>query len=144
MGHAKSMNLLGRYLEEGRFCPAERVAAHEWYRRSAEAGDFRGPFSHAAVLADQGQIGLARRWLERALEGGNLKFLRVSRQALQAASEPAIRAMALAYHERAAELGDESDRAAGVSGVRLSLREHDPRGSRLAGDSVSAGDRRGR
>ncbi|QXI29411.1 tetratricopeptide repeat protein [Pseudomonas vanderleydeniana] len=112
MGHAKSMNLLGRYLEDGRFCPADLTAAHEWYRRSAEAGDFRGQFSHAAVLADQGQVESALQWLERALEGGNLKFLRVSRQALKAASDPAIRGMALAYHQRAAAIGDEHDLAA--------------------------------
>ncbi|WP_419789960.1 tetratricopeptide repeat protein, partial [Pseudomonas bubulae] len=33
-GHAKSMNLLGRYLEEGQFCPRDLEAAQQWYRRS--------------------------------------------------------------------------------------------------------------
>jgi TPR repeat protein len=54
LGHAKSMNLLGRYLEEGQHCPADSAAAVEWYRRSAEGGDFRGQFSYASVLADDG------------------------------------------------------------------------------------------
>lgn len=67
LGHAKSMNLLGRYLEEGQVCPPDPLAAREWYRRSAEAGDFRGQFSFAAVLADEGglmrrSIGLRKLW----------------------------------------------------------------------------------
>jgi TPR repeat protein len=73
-GHAKSMNLVGRYLEEGRCCPKDLDAAVQWYRRSAEAGDFRGQFSYAAVLADSGQIEAALAWLRKALAGGNLKF----------------------------------------------------------------------
>ncbi|KIH81421.1 tetratricopeptide repeat protein [Pseudomonas batumici] len=112
LGHAKSMNLLGRYLEDGRFCPADLVAACEWYRLSAEGGDFRGQFSYAAVLADLGQIDQARGWLRQSLAGGNLKFLRVGRQALLAAPHPEIRALALDYHQRAALLGDETDQAA--------------------------------
>lgn len=109
MGHAKSMNMLGRYLEEGVCCERDLSAAHDWYRRSAEGGDFRGQFSHAAVLADNGQIDQAVMWLETALRIGNLNFLRVSRKTLLEATHPAIRAMALDYHQRAAELGDGSD-----------------------------------
>ncbi|AZD27632.1 tetratricopeptide repeat protein [Pseudomonas chlororaphis] len=112
MGHAKSMNLLGRYLEEGRHCPRDVAAACDWYRRSAEGGDFRGQFSHAAVLADAGRIDEALAWLGKALEGGNLNFLRVARGALLQAAHPQIRGLALVYHQRAAELGDETDREA--------------------------------
>jgi TPR repeat protein len=111
MGHAKSMNLLGRYLEDGRFCEADLPAAYDWYRRSAEGGDFRGQFSHAAVLAHQGKLEQSLDWLRIALAGGNLNFLRVSRQVLLAAEHPQIRALARDYHVRAAELGDESDAA---------------------------------
>ena len=109
MGHAKSMNLLGRYLEEGLCCECDLTAAHDWYRRSAEGGDFRGQFSHAAVLADQQRIDEALVWLKKALQNGNLNFLRVSRQALLAAKHPDIRAMALDYHQKAARLGNASD-----------------------------------
>jgi TPR repeat protein len=112
LGHAKSMNLLGRYLEEGRFCPQDIPSACDWYRRSAEQGDFRGQFSHAAVLADQGHLEQALSWLRIALENGNLNFLRVSRLALLSSSSPQIRALALDYHQRAAELGDDNDKAA--------------------------------
>ncbi|MNE36201.1 Beta-lactamase HcpA precursor [compost metagenome] len=104
LGHAKSMNLLGRYLEEGRVCPKDLKAAHDWYRRSAEGGDFRGQFSFAAVLADQGSIDEALQWLRRALTGGNLNFLRVASKALLNATDPQIRALAPAYAQRSAEL----------------------------------------
>jgi hypothetical protein len=111
MGHAKSMNLLGRFLEDGYFCQVDLPGAYEWYRRSAEAGDFRGQFSYAAVLADQGLVELAIGWLKTALAGGNLNFLRVARKQLLLSAQPDIRSLALAYHQRAAELGTDSDRA---------------------------------
>lgn len=111
LGHAKSMNMLGRYLEEGVCCDRDLPTAHDWYRRSAEGGDFRGQFSHAAVLADQGQIEQAIEWLQTALRIGNLNFLRVSRKTLLDARHPDIRALAPDYHQRAAELGDSLDQA---------------------------------
>jgi TPR repeat protein len=103
-GHAKSMNLLGRYLEEGRVCAADAAGAVDWYRRSALGGDFRGQFSYAAVLADEGRIDEALGWLRKALAGGNLNFLRVASKTLLDANEPRIRALASAYAERHAEL----------------------------------------
>lgn len=104
LGHAKSMNLLGRYLEDGRFCEADPIAAYDWYRRSALSGDFRGQFSHAAVLADAGQVDEALIWLQKALEGGNRKFLQVSTESLRTAHHPQIRAMAESYQLRLADL----------------------------------------
>jgi len=103
-GHAKSMNLLGRYLEEGRHCPQDLPTARDWYRRSAEGGDFRGQFSHAAVLADEGRIDDALGWLRKALDAGNVNFLRVASMSLLNAQHPQIRAMADAYKLRLAEL----------------------------------------
>lgn len=112
MGHAKSMNLLGRYLEDGVFCQQDLAAAYDWYRLSAEGGDFRGQFSHAAVLADQGRIDEAAAWLRLALQNGNLNFLRFSREALVLSDRAELRALAVDFHQRAMELGDDSDRAA--------------------------------
>ncbi|PTT27664.1 tetratricopeptide repeat protein [Pseudomonas sp. HMWF021] len=103
-GHAKSMNLLGRYLEEGRVCPRDLTAAHDWYRRSAEGGDFRGQFSHAAVLADEGRVDEAVVWLEKALAGGNQNFLRVASQTLFSVADCRIQGMASRYQLRADEL----------------------------------------
>ncbi|WP_051414783.1 tetratricopeptide repeat protein [Pseudomonas sp. QTF5] len=107
LGHAKSMNLLGRYLEEGRVCPADPQAARDWYRRSAVGGDFRGQFSYAAVLADEGNIDEALVWLRKALDGGNLNFLRVASKALLNAVNPRIREFAGLYHQRFVQLNDE-------------------------------------
>ncbi|CAB1400760.1 FOG: TPR repeat, SEL1 subfamily [Pseudomonas fluorescens] len=104
LGHAKSMNLLGRYLEEGQVCPADLTAARDWYRRSAEGGDFRGQFSYAAVLAGEGRIDEALAWLEKALVGGNLNFLRVASQTLADAADPRVQAMAARYSARYTEL----------------------------------------
>lgn len=104
LGHAKSMNLLGRYLEEGRYCPADPVAARDWYRRSAEGGDFRGQFSYAAILADEGRVDDALGWLRKALAGGNVSFLRVGSESLQRARHPEIRAMAHVFRQRLSEL----------------------------------------
>jgi len=110
LGHAKSMNLVGRFYEEGLVVPRDAEAAHRWYQRSAEAGDFRGQFSHATVLAEAGNLEAALPWLQRALQGGNLNFLRVAREQLVRSRQEALRQMAFAYCQRAAELGEESDR----------------------------------
>lgn len=104
LGHAKSMNLLGRYLEEGRHCPQDCLAARDWYRRAAEGGDFRGQFSHAAMLADDGRIDDALVWLRKALAGGNANFLRVAGESLINAPHLRIRAMADAYQRRLSQL----------------------------------------
>ncbi|MBM7059781.1 sel1 repeat family protein [Pseudomonas sp. UL073] len=112
LGHAKAMNLVGRYYEEGLAVERDARVAVDWYRRSAEAGDFRGQFSYASVLAQQGQVAEAVTWLEQALAGGNLNFLRVCRSGLLAAPQAEIRALAPAYYARAAELGDDTDRLA--------------------------------
>ena len=108
-GHAKSMNLVGRCYEEGLGVAANPTTALLWYQRSAQGGDFRGQFSYAGMLAAQGQIAEAESWLQRALQSGNLNFLRVARGTLQQAPDERLRNLALAYHQRAAELGDDSD-----------------------------------
>ncbi|WP_048302850.1 tetratricopeptide repeat protein, partial [Pseudomonas aeruginosa] len=82
-GHAKSMNLVGRYHEEGLVVARDLAQAAHWYRRSAEGGDFRGQFSHAAMLSASGRHAEAETWLRRALEGGNLNFLRSARHGLE-------------------------------------------------------------
>ncbi|QAY89919.1 tetratricopeptide repeat protein [Pseudomonas sp. ACM7] len=104
LGHAKSMNLLGRYLEDGKVCLADPLAARQWYQRSAEGGDFRGQFSYAAVLADEGRVYEALGWLRKALVGGNVNFLRVSSESLLDAHHPQIREMADAYRQRLSQL----------------------------------------
>ncbi|WP_226507382.1 tetratricopeptide repeat protein [Pseudomonas sp. MWU16-30317] len=105
LGHAKSMNLYGRYLEQGLACKANPAEAFDWYERSAEAGDFRGQFSHASVLASKGQVDLALAWFEEALRIGNANFLRVSGPQLESAGDPRIKVLAVRYQARLLELG---------------------------------------
>src|SRR5690606_18344818 len=67
LGHAKSMNYVGRYLEEGVVGAADPEAAVDWYYRSAQRGDFRGQASYAGILAARGEIDQAVDLLARAL-----------------------------------------------------------------------------
>lgn len=100
-GHAKSMNLVGRYLEEGRAgLPVDETTAYLWYQRSAEAGDFRGQFSLACVLLNHGRWDEARFWLLQALQQGHLKFLRKATDELIAAALPALQDITEAYIQR--------------------------------------------
>ena len=112
LGHAKSMNLLGRYLEEGRHCPQDLAQAYAWYKRSALGGDFRGQFSHASILLEQGDAEGALPWFQSALDSGNLNFLRVGREALRHALDVRVIKIGDAYQQRIDTLqGDTSDRA---------------------------------
>ena len=111
-GHAKSMNLLGRCYEEAVGVEQDTQAALLWYQRSAQGGDFRGQYSLATVLLNQGQIDAALPWLQAALAGGNLNFLRATRAALRSVQHPSVQAIAQAFYEKAAQLGDHTDRDA--------------------------------
>ena len=102
LGHAKSMNLTGRCLEGG--CGVPGCHRGTRYARSAEAGDFRGQFSHAAVLLAQGQWEQARGWLERALRLGHLRFIETALASLRAAALPQIADIVEAYARRRDEL----------------------------------------
>lgn len=74
--HAKAMNMVGRYREEG-WESAPRVrSAKEWYRRAAEGGDFRGQFNYGRLLFVAGQQQQALHWIATAIEGGIPIFCR--------------------------------------------------------------------
>src|SRR5690606_38801213 len=49
------LHLVGDY-EDGTGVAADPAEAFVWYQRSAEAGDFRGQYSLAAVLAGLGRV----------------------------------------------------------------------------------------
>ena len=100
LGHAKSMNLLGRYLEQGQYCERNIGDAYRWYERSANGGDFRGQFSYASIMLEQGEVETALHWFQRALEGGNVNFLRVSRETLRHAANEHVRAMGERYQQQ--------------------------------------------
>jgi TPR repeat protein len=66
MGHARAMHFLGQFHENGWETPASLETAIDWYKRSADAGDFRGQCSYASVLYDAGDIDRARDLLQSA------------------------------------------------------------------------------
>lgn len=96
-GHAKSMNLLGRFHHEGVVVPKDIQLARQWYQRSAEAGDFRGQYNHAAELAEDGDEVQACLWLERALATATPGFLQAAYPVLLGSAFSGIREMGLHY-----------------------------------------------
>jgi uncharacterized protein len=94
LGHAKSINFLGTFHEEGRIVPRDMGKAGDCYRLSAEGGDFRGQFNHGRLLAEAGHMAEAIAWIRRAAEAAPPAF-RTRMQAYCAeAPVPALNALA--------------------------------------------------
>ncbi|AQS88616.1 hypothetical protein AA101099_0230 [Neoasaia chiangmaiensis NBRC 101099] len=74
-GHAKSMNLVARFTEEGWETARDPIAARDWYRRSAEGGDYRGQHNYATALLEQGDKEAALRWWRRAADNATSDIL---------------------------------------------------------------------
>ena len=64
------MNLVGRCSEEGWGTQRDPAAAADWYRRSAEAGYFRGQYNWGSLLLHAGRRDEAKVWLDRASMSG--------------------------------------------------------------------------
>jgi hypothetical protein len=101
-GHAKSINMVGRFIEEGWEMSANPVAAIDWYRRAAEAGDFRAQYNLASVLALNGDIAEAEAWLRRAIEGATTEFLMLMAKRLASSGESRLRRLGAMAAARAA------------------------------------------
>jgi len=121
-GHAKSMNLVGRFLEEG----WGGVAAEAWYRRAAEGGDFRGQFNHGSVLARRGEVAEAVLWFRKAMGTGTIGFLRSMAAHLQRQPHAGLRALAIEVLARCRESGEAQDFFA----YGRAIFEQDPAGGR--------------
>lgn len=122
-GHAKSMNLVGRFLEEGwGGAAADPAAAEDWYRRAAEGGDFRGQFNHGSVLARRGETEEALGWFRRAAATGTLGFLRSMAADLARQPQPELRALAIEVLARCRASGEAED----LFAYGQAMREQDP------------------
>ena len=66
-GSSEGFYLMGRCHEQGWGVPRDSAQARGCYRRAAEAGDFRGAFHYAGLLAADGCVTGALHWFERAL-----------------------------------------------------------------------------
>lgn len=122
-GHVKSLNLVGRFYEEGwGGVAADPAGAEDWYRRAAEGGDFRGQFNHGSVLARRGAVQEAAIWFRRAAATGTLGFLRSMAAHLERQPDAELRAIGLEVLARCAQSGEASDLFAYGS----ALAEQDP------------------
>lgn len=75
LGHAKSMNMVGSFYEDGWVVEQDLEQAACYYRQAAEGGDFRGQFNTARLLLAQGRTAEADYWLKRVPESATPTFL---------------------------------------------------------------------
>lgn len=75
LNHAKSINILGGFYEDGWGVQKDLVRAKQHYLRAAEGGDFRGQFNHARMLVLEGDITSAVEWLHKVPETATPAFL---------------------------------------------------------------------
>jgi TPR repeat protein len=107
--HAKSINLVARFLEEGWIGPPDLPGAAAWYRRAAEGGDFRGQYNLASLLVQSGRVAEAVPWFERAGAAGSRDFQRLAADQLLAQQDQALRAVGLAIAARCCQGGTGAD-----------------------------------
>ena len=93
-GHAKSLTVLGRFLEEGWEGPPDPAAAHALYARAAAAGDFRAQFNMGTLAATAGREAEALDWFRRAAATGSPGFLQSMAERLAQRPEPALQDLA--------------------------------------------------
>lgn len=103
--HAKSMNLYARFLEEGWVVPQDRAAALDWYRKSAEGGDYRGQHNHATALVDAGKIDEALGWWRQAVVDATSDILLAMDQKLTALGPKGDAELLERVRERLTEMG---------------------------------------
>jgi TPR repeat protein len=94
MGHAKSINFVGAFHEEGRVTARDRGKAALCYARAAEGGDYRGQFNHARLLAEAGRLDEAVAWIGRAAETAPPAFAQRMKAWCEAAPVPVLNEMA--------------------------------------------------
>ena len=75
LGHAKSINIIGGFYEDGWEVAQDFAIAREHYERAAEAGDFRGRFNLGRVLASEGDVAGGLAQFERAAVGATPAFV---------------------------------------------------------------------
>ncbi len=91
LGHAKSLNIVGGFHEDGWEVAPDPARAAQYYRRAAEGGDFRGRFNYARVLALSGHEAQAQAWIRLVPQGANRPFLDKMLDFLRHAPQAALR-----------------------------------------------------
>jgi TPR repeat protein len=114
-GHAKAMNMIGRFCEEGWVVPRNMQAALHWYRCAAEGGDFRGQYNLGSLLLGLGRASEAIVWLEKAVRHGTQDFVSAVSAEMLNSNHRGVRALgALAAARRAAPTISSTDRCTSV------------------------------
>lgn len=75
LGHAKSMNLLGGFYEDGWVIKRDLMQARTLYRNAALGGDFRGQFNYARLLLAAGDWLGALHWFRQVPLSATPAFL---------------------------------------------------------------------
>lgn len=89
--HVKSFYRIGLFHEHGWGRPHDRNKALYWYRRSAQAGDFRGQYRYARMLLDDGKRDEALSWIDRCIGTAPAGFCREIAPELLAHPDPDLR-----------------------------------------------------
>lgn len=97
LGHAKSINMIGSFYEDGWVVDRDPEQATDHYRRAAEGGDFRGMFNYARMLIEASRMEPAADWLRRLPEYATPAFLARTRQWLEAHPTAILREIASEY-----------------------------------------------
>ncbi|MCA1325028.1 tetratricopeptide repeat protein [Herbaspirillum sp. alder98] len=93
-GHAKSINVLGRFHEEGWEGEADLERAFALYGCAARGGDFRGQFNYARMLLERGAMAQALIWLRLIPATATPAFMHNLRGWLLNSSHAAVKALA--------------------------------------------------
>lgn len=100
-GNPKSMNLIGRCLEEGWRGRVDPAAARRWYLRAARRGCFRGQYHTARFLLGDGDIDGAATWLEKSIRSAPADFCSDIAGLLEGHANPRIRDLVRLAREKA-------------------------------------------
>ncbi|WP_296223681.1 tetratricopeptide repeat protein [Ralstonia sp. UBA689] len=93
-GHAKSINVVGGFYEDGWEVEADLATALRCYLRAAEGGDFRGRFNAARLLALAGRSDEARTWMQAVPGAATPAFVARAHDFLAGHPDARLRALA--------------------------------------------------
>ncbi|HEY9137317.1 MAG TPA: tetratricopeptide repeat protein [Terriglobus sp.] len=99
LNHAKSINILGGFYEDGWVVQKDMAIAKDHYRRAAEGGDFRGHFNYARILASEGREAEALSHLKKVPETATPAFVAKMKQFFAKWPSPALQAFAASLPE---------------------------------------------
>jgi TPR repeat protein len=94
LAHAKSLNIVGGFYEDGWEVSRDMSVAIRFYEQAAEGGDFRGQFNLARWLATTGRVEEAVAWMQRSLQGATPAFAHKVRSFLEESIHPSLREVA--------------------------------------------------